>query len=286
VTRITAAQTRFGYIQIMSEMATGGITVPDIRSAVLVSRGLESGKKFPVHSLKVDDPPLGLSTNRILAVLPAEEVKFLPRALERITFGSNDVVFRPGATARYVYFPEGAVISLLASMEDGRSVEVSVTGAEGILGVHEILGGSSYRYSGLVEIAGPCLRMEMEPFKAEFGRGGMLHARTLRYLRYLLVQVSQMAACNRLHRVKQRLARRLLMIQDRVRKSEFPMTHEALACALGTPRSEVSFAAEALRRFRIIDYERGQVTVLSRKKLESMSCECYGVIHREFLGLG
>jgi CRP-like cAMP-binding protein len=228
----------------------------------------------------------GVTINRILGAVRTEEIAGLANKLERIALRSNDILFEPSDAARYVYFPEGAVISLQATMEDGRSTEVSLTGTEGFLGVSGFLGAETYMYTGLVEIEGPCLRMEMETFKAECRNGGVLQARTLSYLRYLITQISQTVACNRLHRVSQRLARRLLMIQDRVRKNQFPVTHESLSFALGTPRSEVSFAAEGLRRLGIIDYSRGTVAVINRESLESFSCECYSFIHREFESLG
>jgi CRP-like cAMP-binding protein len=212
-------------------------------------------------------------------------LKRLLPSLERVDLRSNNVVFSAGEPARYIYFPQGAVISLLGTTEDGRSAEVSIISAEGVVGIREILGAKTYSYTALAEIPGSCLRLQSEMFKAEFRSGGTLQFQVMNYLRYLLLQISQTVVCNRLHRVKQRLARRLLMIWDRVGKDEFPMTHEALSVALGTPRSEVSFAAEALRHFGIIGYERGTVTILNREKLESASCECYGIIHREFLTL-
>ncbi len=233
-----------------------------------------------------DDPPRGLPRNQILAALPAKEIKRLQPRLERVVFRSNDIVYRPGEAAGYVYFPEDAVISLVANLADGRSVEVNLTGNEGLLGMRVVLGAKNYWYTALAQIPGSCLRVDAETFKAEFRRGGALQLQTLHYLRYLLVQVSENAACNRVHRVKQRLARRLLMIQDRVQKDEFPMTHESISYMLGTPRSEVSLAAEALRRSGIINYARGKVTILNRRELESASCECYQVIHKEFLSLG
>lgn len=205
--------------------------------------------------------------------------------LERIAFHSEGMVFNPGDPCRYVYFPEDTIVSLLAMMADGRSAEVSLIGAEGILGIHGMLGGHTYSYAAHVEVPGSAVRMETKVFTAEFQRGGLFQTRTLSYLDYLVLQISQMAACNRLHRVRQRFARRLLMIQDRVGKDEFPMTHESLSYVLGTPRSEVSLAAESLRRSGSIQYARGKVKILSRSGLESASCECYQVIHRRFLSL-
>jgi len=227
----------------------------------------------------------GSVKNRLLTALQPSELESLLPELEPVAFRSRHVLFGVGDLARYVYFPQEALISLLATMEDGRSTEVALTGGEGIVGIAEVLGAATYRYTAAVVVPGSCIRMRLEKFKARFERDGDLQLPVLNYFRYLFVQLSQTAACNRLHRVRHRLARRLLMIQDRLRRNEFPMTHESLAIALGTPRPEVSFAAEVLRHFGMIDYSRGRVVIVSREKLESAACECYGVIHHEFLSL-
>jgi len=227
----------------------------------------------------------GSAKNRLLTALQPSELESLLPELEQVAFRSRQILFGAGDLARYVYFPQEALISLLATMEDGRSAEVALTGMEGIVGIAEILGAATYRYSAVIVVPGSCLRIGLEKFKARFQHGAAVQLPVLNYFRYLFFQVTQTAACNRLHKVKQRLARRLLMIQDRVRRSEFPMTHESLAIALGTPRSEVSFAADLLRDYGMIDYSRGRVVILSRAELESAACECYGVIHREFLSL-
>lgn len=247
--------------------------------------GTEEAKSLRLNLFETEDPPQDLPANRILQALPPEELKRLLPSAERVAFRANEILFSAGEPALYIYFPQQAVISLLGVTEDGRSAEVSMAGAEGIVGVREILGAKTYFFTARVEIPGSCLRLHSETFRAEFRSGGELQFQVLNYLRYLLLQISQAAVCNRLHRVKERLARRLLMIQDRVGRDEFPMTHESLSLALGTPRSEVSFAAEALRFMGVIAYERKTVTILSREKLESASCECYRIIHREFVTL-
>jgi CRP-like cAMP-binding protein len=223
--------------------------------------------------------------NRILETLPPDEVKALLPDTERVDLRFNDVLFRPGEAARFVYFPQDSVISTVVTMADGKSVEVGLIGLEGVAGVHAVLGNGTYLYTASVQIPGSCLRIGTEAFEARFRVGGALRDAILKYLQYLLVQVSQTAACNRVHRVKQRLARRLLMLQDRVKEDHFPLTHEFSAYMLGTPRSEVSVAADSLRKSKIIDYARGKVTILRREKLEKASCECYGAIHQEFLRL-
>jgi len=242
--------------------------------------------RFHPGFLAADGVATGVSTNRIVGAISPQELAPLADKLERVALRSNDIVFEPHDPVRYVYFPEGAVLSLQTTMEDGRSAEVSLVGSEGFLGASGFLGAETYGHTALVEIAGSCLRMQMDSFKAACTSGGTLQARSMSYLRYLIAQTSQTAACNRLHRVSKRLAKRLLMIQDRVHKSEFPMTHESLSYALGTPRSEVSFAAEALRRLGMIDYARGKVAIINREELHSFSCECYAIIHREFQTLG
>lgn len=200
--------------------------------------GPKKGKKAAHRPVIVPDPPVpdpppDWVKNRLLRALAPEEMERLLPSLEPFTYPSDHIVFRAADPAAYVYFPQGALISLLATMEDGRSAEVGLTGEEGVVGVAGALGAKAHHYTAATVVMGSCLRMPMAKFKAEFARGGGLQFRVLNYVRYLLVQVSQTAACNRLHWVKQRLARRLLMIQDRVRKDEFEMTHESAAVALG-----------------------------------------------------
>ena len=224
--------------------------------------------------------------NKILGHLPPDDLKRMAPGLELVAFDATETLFRAGETLHYVFFPEDSLISLIASMADGKSVEVRLAGAEGVLGIGAILGAKVHSYTAIVQIRGTCRRLEAEKFNAEFRRGGVLESRTLAYLHYTLVEIAQNAACNRVHRVKQRLARRLLMIQDRVEKNEFPMTHESLSDSLGTPRSEISLAAASLRKAGIIGYARGKVTILRRERLVSSACECYEIIHRELQTLG
>jgi len=174
---------------------------------------------------------------------------------------------------------------MIAPMDDGKSVEVILIGQEGMLGLRAMLGGRTYRYNSVVQIPGNCMRIQAKVLQAEFDRCGVLQKRVLIYTRYLLAQTTQMAACNRVHRVEQRLARWLLMAYDRVKRNEFPMTHEILSAMLGTPRSEVTIAAGAFRRSGFLRYGRGKITILDRKGLESVACECYQILHEELYSL-
>jgi len=220
--------------------------------------------------------------NQILAVLDTEQLKRLQRNMQSVSVHLGDVLLEPSDRIRHVYFPQnGALISLLATMEDGKSVEVSLVGNEGAVGIPAILGGDRSGYTALVQGPGDCLKIRVGDLKAEFDAGGVLHDSLLRYIRYLLAQISQTAACNRLHRLEQRFARWLLMVHDRAKKDEFPVTHEFLSLMLGAPRSEVSVVAGNLRKSWCIRYWRGKVTILDRQGLEKASCECYRAVAGE-----
>jgi CRP-like cAMP-binding protein len=234
-----------------------------------------------MHSPKVD-----MSTNRILARLPAKESKRLLPHLQFVSLRLKEVLYRPGEPTQYAYFPQNAVLSMIAPMDDGRNVEVTLVGQEGVLGVRAILGVETHWYDSIVQIPGGCLRIDAKVLQTEFRRGGVLQARLLHYVSYLLVQLSQTAACNRIHRLKQRLARWLLMSHDRVKQDEFPITHEFLSDMLGTPRSEVSIAAAALRKSGVIRYARGKMTIVDRQGLQSAARECYQILYNELYHLG
>lgn len=225
-----------------------------------------------------------VSKNRILAQLPEREYKRLQPHLRLLPLRLKQVLYRPGEQIPYVYFPLDAVVSMIAPLDDGKSVEVTLIGPEGMLGIRAILEGKTHWYVSVVQVQGTCLRIDAAVLRAEFKRARVLHELLLEYTNYLLVQTAQMAACNRAHRLKQRLARWLLMTQDRAKHNEFPMTHEFLSEMLGTPRSEVSAAAATLRHSKIVHYQRGIMTILDRKALEAVSCECYHVLREELPG--
>jgi CRP-like cAMP-binding protein len=124
--------------------------------------------------------------------------------------------------------------------------------------------------------------MRAKSLNALIKNGGPLHDLLLRYIYTIVTQISQTAACNRIHTLNERLARWLLLTHDRINRDQFSLTHELLARMLGTRRAGVSVAASALRDAGVIDYSRGQVEVLDRKGLEEASCECYAVVRAEF----
>lgn len=214
------------------------------------------------------------AANQFLAQLPAHEIEPLRPHWEPVFYGVKDVISRPNGPLRYAVFPLDAVLSLISSMEDGKNVAVHLVGSEGLLGIRALLGATSSVYTTIVRIPGSCLRIRLEAIQPAFRRGGLLQQAALNYASRVIEELSQTAACNRVHLLEQRLARWLLMLQSRCRKDDFSITHESLAQMLGSPRSEVTISAGILRKAGLIDYGRGGMKIMDRKGLEAVSCKC------------
>jgi CRP-like cAMP-binding protein len=218
--------------------------------------------------------------NRILEALPTAERLRLAGKLTPVELPIKTVLFEPGQEIDAVYFPLDGVVSLVTALEDGAIVEVATVGNEGIVGV-PLLSGGSLAVRAISQVSGRALRMQAGFFLAELDRNGPLSKIVRRYLQALFGQISQAAACNRLHSNEERLSRWLLMSHDRVGVDEFAITHEFLGQMLGSRRATVTLSAGILQAAGLIRYHRGLVTVIDRPGLEAVSCECYGVIKDE-----
>jgi CRP-like cAMP-binding protein len=220
--------------------------------------------------------------NRILSALTGEEYERLIPHLEQVSLPLSQILFRPDEVLKYVYFPETCIVSLLTDLSDGYGIEVGLVGREGMAGVSVILGTDKEPKVATVQGAGTALRMRASVIRDEARRGGRLQTYLLRYTHALMSQISQSVVCNVRHRIEGRLARWLLMYQDRFEKDEFRLTHEFIANMLGIRRAGVSMVANKLKRDGLIDYDRGQFRILNRRELEAMTCECYGIVKEEF----
>ena len=225
------------------------------------------------------------STNQILAVLPASEYSRIATHLKPIELTSGQILSEPREAIDKIYFPQRAMISLVSIMVDGSTTEIGLIGNEGMVGLAAILGGVSTTSRSIVQIPGSALEVSANVIQQEFHRGGQLHQILLLYIQALLTQISQSAACNRQHRIEERLARWLLSVQDCVLKDELPLTQEFIANMLGTRRSGVTVAAGILQRAGIISYSRGKIKILQQEALEDTSCECYRIVQNEFIRL-
>jgi CRP-like cAMP-binding protein len=219
--------------------------------------------------------------NHILAALrPAERERLFPH-LQLVPMPLGKVLYESGEVLRHVYFPTDSIVSLLYVMEDGASAEISVIGNEGVIGVALFMGGETTPSRSIVQSAGSAYRLTGQRLKEEFNRHGeMLHL-LLRYTQALLTQMAQTAVCNRHHSVEQQLCRWLLLSLDRLSSNQLTMTQELIANMLGVRREGVTEAAGKLQSLGVIEYSRGQITVLDRPKLEELCCECYAVVRKE-----
>ena len=219
--------------------------------------------------------------NQLLAALPdAEWQRWLPQ-LECVEMPLGQVLYESGSTLSHVYFPTTAIVSLLYVMENGSSAEIAVVGREGVVGVSLFMGGESTPSRAVVQSAGHGFRLASRAIKAEFTRAPVLHL-MLRYTQALITQMAQTAVCNRHHSLDQQLCRWLLLSLDRLHGMELLMTQELIANMLGVRREGVTESALKLQHAGLIRYARGRITVLDRPGLEHRSCECYGVVKREY----
>jgi CRP-like cAMP-binding protein len=245
----------------------------------------------PARGETPDDPGSDLALragqaferNWILRALPRDEYAWLAPRLEPVKLDLKTVIAEPEELVEHVYFPETLIASVVSRMQDGGVVEVGTVGREGMIGLSAFLDADAMVNQTIVQLAGSAKRLPASVF-SDGARERPVFQRLLhRYTHAYLAQVSQTAACNRMHDVLQRCARWILMTHDRVGDSDtFSLTQEFLSFMLGVRRAGVTEAEGELQRAGAISYSRGVVTVADRAKLEAMSCECYRVINAHF----
>lgn len=220
--------------------------------------------------------------NALLRELDAADYDALAQHAEEISLAPGEILVEPDERPSHVYFPQSGVISIVAVFSGGASVEVGTVGREGFAGIPVYLGTVTAPYRVLVQVEGTARRVPVDAFEALLAESATLERTVRRYVDAYLLQVSQNAACNRMHDLAARAARWLLMTHDRVGSDTFALTHEFLAIMLGVRRAGVSEAAAELQRKGAIRYSRGRVTIVDRGILERQSCECYRVVRTRF----
>ena len=225
------------------------------------------------------------SVNQILAALPQSQYQRIAPYLRQVELQSGDILLEPDEEVDSIYFPQTAMISLVSIMNNGSTTEIGLVGNEGMIGLSAILGGKSTISRSIVQISGVALKVSADIIVEEFYRGEKFQQLILLYIQALLTQVSQSAACNRQHKIEERLARWLLSVQDCVLQNELPLTQEFIANMLGTRRSGVTVAAGILQQAGIIRYARGKIVILNQQGLEDTACECYRLVQNEFIRL-
>lgn len=218
------------------------------------------------------------ATNNILRALPRKDSQRLLARHEQVELVYGEILCEPGKTIRHVYFPNSGIISLLTLVPGNASVEVGLVGMDGMAGMALFVGVGVSPVRMLVQGAGTAMRIEAAAFRREIKHSPLLQRELNRYLYGFMAQVAQTAGCNRFHNIGARLARWLLMTQDRHHSNEFNLTQDFLAHMLGVRRAGVTLAARILQKKKLIRYSRGKLTVLNRKGLERAACGCYQVV--------
>jgi CRP-like cAMP-binding protein len=233
-----------------------------------------------VRSEERTDSAGKIVANRILEAIPDAEFRVIRPHLEFLHLPHHCILHEPSQNLKYAYFPNSGLVSLVVAMEDGKTVEAAVVGREGAAGLPSAVSLLRSPLREVVQIPGEGFRVKVALLRGVLDSAPYLQMTLSRYAVVQGIQVAQTAACNRLHDLEQRLARWLLMAQDRVASASLFITHDFLATMLGTDRPSVSLAAGILQKKRNIEYTRGAVKILNRRKLENSACECYAVIQQ------
>ncbi len=220
-------------------------------------------------------------TNKILLSLPTRESKEVLPKLEFVRLLLHQVIHEAGENVKSGFFINSGLASVLAVQPDGKSVEVGLIGSEGFVGLPLLVGYHTSPTRIVVQGDGTAYRCDGDALRLLMERCPELEQQLHRFAQQLAMQSMQIAACNRLHDVEERLARWILMSRDRMGSDTLPLTQEFLSNMLGTRRSSVTVAAGLLQKAGLISYTRGSVKVLDRQKLEGAACDCYGIVQRQ-----
>jgi len=224
---------------------------------------------------KCPDHP-GAFRNRLLAALPAEEIKQLHPYFELFEMPKGQVLYEAGDAIHHVYFPESGMVTLLSTTSIGNTIAAGVAGFDGVVGTSIALKAEYIPFRAIVQIPGYSWRIRSQAIRAQLDRCGLVQEAMLGYANVVLTQVTQSAVCNYFHTAQRRLCRWLLVSLDHSEDGTLPLTQENIAAMLGIQRSHVAAITEGLQRSGVIRYRWGRITILDRSRLEAASCECYG----------
>ena len=220
--------------------------------------------------------------NTLLKALAADEYARLERHLQVVAFPAKQAAYEANDPLTTVYFPLTGVLALVALLEGGQTLAVASIGNEGFVGHALVLGNSRMPHHVICKLASMCAAVRADTLRDLLRLEGRFSTLLLRNTQALFNQVAQIAACNRVHPVEQRLARCFLMMHAQTALSEFPVTHEFLGEMLGVRRASITGAAAALQRAGLLRNARGHIVIRNRAGLEAAACECHRAIERQY----
>lgn len=232
------------------------------------------------HSLKTSVKRTENAQNRFTGGNAGQVFSQFSPYLETVLFMENETVYQPGDAVDYVYFPQSSVFSEFQILEDGATVEIAMTGSEGIVGLSSVLSDKSAINWTQVSVAGDALKIKSKILREEIFSNRVLQRFVFDYVNCYIGQISQRAVCNNCHTLEKRFCSWLLMLQDRLRSVYLPLTQEQLARILGAHRPSITNIAHSLRVAEIIDYRRGVIQIRNRPQLENRACNCYAQIDK------
>jgi CRP-like cAMP-binding protein len=224
-------------------------------------------------------PYHGSCQNHLLRALPSEDLNWILPQLERVPLRRRGIVQFSNSSMHHVYFIEHGLVSVLADTAPGKSIETRMIGPEGFIGVRVVLGKRESCHRRMVQVGGSALRMESDQFADVLESNPAIQQVMLQYVHSIVIQASQLNACNAHHSVQERLARWLLMAHDRSSSSKLPITHKMISRLIGVRRATIGDCMSEMEEKEVIARSRSLITILDRDKLLSMACKCYGLIY-------
>ncbi|HYK50640.1 MAG TPA: Crp/Fnr family transcriptional regulator [Terriglobales bacterium] len=245
------------------------------------SRAFSGQSLRPLRAKPPTDTDGNLISSSILHSLPSTERDQVFPKLELVRLKLHQVIHEAGEIIKSGYFVNAGVMSVIVVQRDGKTIEVGLIGTEGFVGLPLLVGYRTSPTRVVTQGDGSAYRCDAGTLKELLRACPVLQEKLHRFSQQLGMQTTQIAACNRLHDVEERLARWILMTQDRIGSDQLPLTQEFLSQMLGTRRSSVTVAAGILQKAGLISYTRGKVTIKDRRKLEEAACDCYGIVQKQ-----
>jgi CRP-like cAMP-binding protein len=221
-----------------------------------------------------------LLTNQLIETLPKEELAQVMACTEAVVLANREPLYEAGIRPKYAYFMTNGIASIVSNLSDGTTAEVGIIGREGLVGAMHLMGRLEIPMQCFMQVAGSARRLPLVELEKIFLSSPLIHTRVLAFVQLDKINAAQLAACNALHSIEQRLARWLLMVQDRMQSDSYSLTHEFLADMLVAHRPTVSVAAAALQRDGLISYRHGKIHIQNREGLQAVACECYAVTQK------